>query len=131
MFTPYLCPGGFLGIVTTRALLLPTYMSKRYVYRMCCEIVGDDCVCRRKFETLWNELLPHISCMKPATDICEVCHLNIVKITRSANLPLSDKSGQLLEAEHHLELAKQERQVYNEECLNSTQELKIIQHVQN
>ena len=118
-------PGRLPGQSDNKALLLPTYMSKRYVYRMYCKIVGDDCVCRRKFETLWNELLPHISCMKPATDLCEVCHLNIVKITRSANLPLSDKSEQLLEAEHHLELAKQERQVYNEECLNSTQELKI------
>ena len=117
--------GRLPGQSDNKALLLPTYVSKRYVYRMYCEIVGDDCVCRRKFETLWNELLPHISCMKPATDLCEVYHLNIVKITRSANLPLSDKSEQLLEAEHYLELAKQEQQVYNEECLYSTLELKI------
>lgn len=107
-----------------KALLLPTYMNKRHVYRMYCEASANDYVSRRKFETLWNELVPHISCMKPATDLCEVCHLNIVKITRSANLPLSEKSEQFLEAERHLELAKQEREVYNGACLSSAEELK-------
>ena len=78
---------------------------------------------RRKFELPWNELAPHISCMKPTTDLCPVCQENIVKITRSANLTLSEKSDQILETERHLSLAQQERSVYNEECLMSSKEL--------
>ena len=82
------------------------------------------CVGRQKFERLWCDLLPHISAMKPATDLCEICHLNFVKITRSCNLPESEKSKQLQEAEHHLELAKVERELYNHEY--NLEELKLF-----
>lgn len=53
-----------------------------------------------------------------------VCHSNIIKITRSINLPESEKSRQLLEAEQHLKLAKMERDLYNVECIQATEELK-------
>ena len=62
-------PGQYSG---EKALLIPTHINKRYVYRNYCESCKDKPVCRRKFESLWNELVPHISCMKPATDLCEV-----------------------------------------------------------
>ena len=81
-------PGRMPGIYSKeKALLLPSEMSKRYVYRQYCEACTESPVCRRKFEMLWCELLPHISAMKPATELCEVRHLNIVKITCTSNLP--------------------------------------------
>lgn len=55
-----------------KALLLPSHMSKRYVYRQykqVCEESRDIPASRRKFEDLWNGLLPHISSMKPKTDL--------------------------------------------------------------
>jgi hypothetical protein len=61
--------------------------------------------------------------MKPKTDLCEICQENIVKIIRCANLPEQQKSKQFTEAEKHLKLAKQERELYNEECIKSKQEL--------
>ena len=57
-----------------KALLLPSNMSKRYVYRQYCSACnkkGDIPVKRRKFENLWKELIPHVACMKPASDLCE------------------------------------------------------------
>ena len=96
-----------------KALLLPTHMTKRFVYREYCVACTQDRetpVCRRKFESLWSDLLPHIANMKPATDLCETCQNNIVKIMRSVNLPDEDKSQNLKEAELHLHLAKQERE---------------------
>ena len=118
-------PGRIPGLYSDeKALLLPSEMSKRFVYREYCKACTYVPVGRRKFERLWCDLLPHISAMKPATDLCEICHLNIVKITRSCNLPESEKSQQLQEAEHHLKLAKVERELYNHECLITTAELK-------
>ena len=110
-----------------KALLLPSHMSKRSVYRqyqVACEGLEEMPVCRRKFEDIWNELLPHISSMKPATDLCATCQDNVAKVVRSVNLPESEKSQSLKEAEHHLKLAAQERQVYNTQCTMCVEEIK-------
>ena len=46
-----------------KALLLPSDMSKCYVYRQYRMAVSTkgQCISRRKFETLWCQLLPHVS----------------------------------------------------------------------
>ena len=115
-------PGQYSG---EKVLLLPSNMSKRYVYQQyccACNEEGEIPVKRRKFENLWKELVPHIACMKPASDLCDTCHGNVTKIMRSANLPESEKSECLKEAERHLMLAKQERELYNMECKKATEE---------
>ena len=78
---------------------------------------------RLKFEDLWSELLPGVAAMKPATDLCHICQLNVVKIVRSANLPDSEKSQNV--RENHLKLAIQERKMYADECLQAIKELKL------
>lgn len=111
-----------------KALLLPTHMTKRFVYReyrLACTKNREVPVGRRKFENLWSQLLPHIANMKPATDLCETCQNNIVKVMRSVNLPDEDKSQNLKEAEAHLLLAKQERELYNAECIKAAEEVKV------
>ena len=80
-------PGRIPGVYSDeKALLLPSNMSKRHVHREYTKI-SDNPVSRRKFETLWCELLPKIATMKPATDLCEICQCFIVTITRFGNLP--------------------------------------------
>ena len=117
-------PGRIPGVYNCdKALLLPTYMTKRYVFRMYCDASSNSPVCRRKFESLWNQLLPHISSMKPATDLCDICQQYITKIIRSANLPESEKSSKLHEAECHLKKAQQERELYNYECTKAKDDL--------
>ena len=104
-----------------KMLLLPSNMSKRHVYRQYCSACNDRReypVKCRKFENPWKELVPHVACMKPASDLCDTCHYNVVKIMRSANLPESEKSECLKEAKRYLMLAKQE-------CMTTTKEHKL------
>ena len=82
-------------------------------------------MCQRKFEDLSYQKPPHIACMKPATDLCDICQSNIVKIIRSINLPESQKLVNLKVAEKHLELAKQEREDYNKQCVLAARDLKL------
>ena len=57
-------------------LLLPSDMSKTFVHKKYIETCQKDMrkpfQCR-KFETLWNETIPHIVTAKPATDLCFTC----------------------------------------------------------
>lgn len=62
--------------------------------------------------------------MKPKTDLCHVCQENVMKVVHSINLPESEKTDSLKEAEKHLQLAKQEREVYNSQCMKCVDELK-------
>lgn len=41
------------------------------------------------FCLMWKTLLPHITVMKPMTDLCAVCQHNSTAIMRAANLPVS------------------------------------------
>ena len=57
----------------SKALFLPSYMSKQYVYRQYCQVctgMGEKAVCRLKFEDLWSELRPNIAAMKNLHQIC-------------------------------------------------------------
>ena len=44
------------------------------------------------FTSLWHQLAPHITVMRPMSDLCWVCQQNSVKIMRAANSPESAKS---------------------------------------
>ena len=50
--------------------------------------------------------------MKPATDLCETCQNNVVKVMYSVNLPEEEKSYSLRDPELHLKLVKQEKELY-------------------
>ena len=43
------------------------------------------------FCILWRKLLPHITVMRPMTDLCWVCQQNSVALGRANNSPLEDK----------------------------------------
>ena len=44
------------------------------------------------FTSLWCQLAPHITVMKPMSDLCWVCQQNSIKMMRAANTPESAKS---------------------------------------
>ena len=77
---------------------------------------------RRKFETLWNETIPHIITAKPATDLCFTCQQNNWLIMRSVNLPDSVKYARLQESLKHLRRAHAEREYYNLQCKDGEKE---------
>ena len=44
------------------------------------------------FCSLWRQLVPYITVMKPMSDLCWVCQQNSVAIMRAANTPEEEKS---------------------------------------
>jgi len=67
------------------------------------------------------ELVPHICTMRPATDLCFVCHQNNDAIQKATNLRV-EKSERLKLAEAHLHQAKVQRVNYNDVCANAKAE---------
>ncbi|KAK3793456.1 hypothetical protein RRG08_061423 [Elysia crispata] len=65
------------------------------------------------FLNLWNNLLPFITNLKPATDLCWYCQQRSVQMQRSVNLPIEKKSEAAKEMLSHLEDATKERSLYN------------------
>ena len=99
-------------------LLLPTDMPKMKVYRnykAVCESDDVPHVGKSKFYSLWQELCPYISTMKPSSDLCFQCQQNSNMILRSAHMSEEEKSMRLQVAVEHLQLAKTERAFYNQQ----------------
>ncbi len=125
-------PGRQRGNFDEKYLLLPSDMNKTYVHKKYIEACIEDMkqpFKRRKFESLWNETIPHIITAKPATDLCFTCQQNNQLILRSVNLPDSVKSARLQESLEHLKRAHTERDYYKQQCKDCEQEWKV--HVES
>ena len=113
-------PGRLPSHKDYRVMLLPTDMTKMYVYnqyiKVCEKEHFDGFMSRWTFQRIWNELCPYVSVMKPATDLCFTCQQNAGLLMRSANLSEEVKSHRLQEAQQHLTQAKLQRQHYNDQC---------------
>ena len=63
----------------TDVRLLPTNCTKKTVYNAYKPVVENQglvCVSLRSFRRIWRQLLPFISTMRPATDLCWRCQKN-------------------------------------------------------
>ena len=54
--------------------------------------------------------------MKLTTDLCHTCQQNANVLMKSVNVPEELKSQRLQEAQKHLDLARVQRQHYNDHC---------------
>ena len=61
-------------------------------YKLASDEVGLRVAAYNTFCTLWRELAPHITVMKPMTDLCWVCQQNSTAMLRAANRPVEEKS---------------------------------------
>ena len=127
-------PGWQRGNIDKKYLLLPSDMSKTFVHKKlkyieACQKDLWKPFQRGKFETLWNETIPHIVTAKPATDLCFTCQQNNRLIMRSVNLPDSVKYAKLQESLKHLRRAHAEREYYNLQCKDGEKEWKA--HVES
>ena len=61
-------------------------------YKLSADQAGIKAAAYTTFCSLWRQLVPHITVMKPMTDLCWVCQQFSVAIMRSANTPESAKS---------------------------------------
>ena len=99
--------------------LLPTNCTKTKVYQLYCVATyaaGTRKVSLRTFQRLWQQLLPFIATMRPATDLCWYCQKGATKLARSSNLTESEKSAALRDYDEHLKRATMERTHYTTVC---------------
>lgn len=61
-------------------------------YKLACDEAGLRAAAYNTFCTLWRQVAPHITVMKPMTDLCWVCQQNSTSIMRAANTPEDEKS---------------------------------------
>lgn len=113
-------PGRMPNERDTKAIKLPSADTKKRVYEKYCkamsEVESSRIVGLSSFKNIWLKLVPHISPMKPSSDLCDTCRLNVRKIQRCVNTNDNDiaKSKALQEANDHLNDAKIQRSYYNE-----------------
>ncbi|KAK3794639.1 hypothetical protein RRG08_003784 [Elysia crispata] len=103
----------------TNTRLLPTNCTKHLVYTAYADSftgADDTKVSERSFNRLWQDLLPFISTMKPATDLCFTCQKGATKVARAKHLGEEVKSAALREFEEHLETVTKERSFYKTIC---------------
>lgn len=67
-------PGKTTGVKTPDVKLLPTYITKAYVWRLYRDPAPEHgVVAQSTFQKLWNTILPYVVSAKPATDLCWTC----------------------------------------------------------
>ena len=64
----------------------------RIQYCAACETTGIRAAGYKTFCILWKALVPHVTVMRPMTDLCSVCQHNSTALMRAANTPEEDKS---------------------------------------
>ena len=106
---------GRLPNARNKVLLLPSDMSKMFVYRKYREAATDP-VGKSKFFELWDELTPHVAVMKPSSDLCFTCQQNNQSIIKAVNMPEAIRKQRFDNASRHLELAQTACHYYRAQC---------------
>ena len=105
-----LLPGRVPGYSRSDLKLLPSSVSKRGIWRIYHSAASLEdnihAVAYSIFCRAWRNLLPSIISMKPMSDLCWQCQQNSTAIMRSSNLPETEKSVALLNAEEYLDYCK-------------------------
>ncbi|RUS68705.1 hypothetical protein EGW08_023532 [Elysia chlorotica] len=105
--------------------LLPTNCTKKTVYDTyvtSCAASGVRVVAYRTFTRLWQELLPFITTMRPATDLCWTCQKTATLVARSKGMETL-RSKAYAEMGKHLETVTKERSVYTTVCQEAKRSL--------
>ena len=76
------------------------------------EDAGLHIVALRTFRDLWQQFLPFIKTMSPATDLSWQCQTNISRLTRCVNLGDEQKTEAMKLMEDHQSVATKERSYY-------------------
>ena len=99
-----------------QVMLLPTKLKVFREYKKACDTASLTACSKSHFLFLWRKQLPYICIMKPYTDLCDTCQQLSHSITLTTNLSDLEKASKIKQYSDHLELAKSERKMYNEQC---------------
>ena len=104
----------------TKALLLPSDISKSEVYRQYKQACSDELLHKpvswAKFHSIWSSILPHIDTMKPLSDLCFECQQHAAQVFQSSNVSEDEKSEMLDSYKQHIQSARKQREHYNNQC---------------
>ncbi len=97
-------------------LKLPSTENKSTVYRRYIENLppGNRFIRLRTFQHLWKIFCPYIVTMKPAYDLCELCHTLSKAAAQTVNVSEEVKKEALRKYTDHLQLASDQRLYYND-----------------
>ncbi|CAG8660094.1 2483_t:CDS:2, partial [Paraglomus brasilianum] len=131
-------PGRHLSKVTSALIYLPTNENYTTVFEHFQQSMrltfGDEqkIMSRNSFVRLWKALTPHITFLKPQSDLCTVCEELRYKIAHN-NDP-QRKEDVIKEYSDHLRVARLERDYYQcniTQAQQDTEQLSIKQLIQN
>ena len=72
------------------------------VYQEAADTQGYISVSYSKFTQLWSHVCPHISVMKPSSDLGPLCQKNMTNLSHASNLTEEENSAKLEEFQQHL-----------------------------
>ena len=109
-------PGRVPAFKNPDLLLLPCEFTKKSIHKKYLAAVActteAESLPYSSFTELWRELLPNICIQKPRSDLCSVCKLDTMALSKLRSLD-EDKRKELLERNmQHLNLVDRERQFY-------------------
>ena len=93
-------------------MLLPTNCTNRTFYEADKKVGEDAGLHIVAFRDLWQQFLPFIKTMSPATDLSWQCQTNISRLTRCVNLGDEQKTEAMKLMEDHQSVATKERSYY-------------------
>ena len=98
-----LLPGRVPGYKDSDRQLLPSSTTKRLVWNVYVEASSQTVVRVVKFSTftsIWRKYCPHLTVMKPMTDLCAICQENSTVVLRAANRPEAEKTTVSIKSNH-------------------------------
>jgi hypothetical protein len=117
-------PGRLPNVPQKTVLLLPSdkkVADIHSLYNASASESGYRSVCYKTFMNIWDDLCPHITISKPATDLCQRCQTFSYRLSQSGKLTESDKQDLLNDYADHVQKAQSQRDHYRKQTSDSKQ----------
>ncbi len=95
-------------------LLLPSAMSKKYVYQKYSNVYPGSSISIQRWYLSWNLFCKNIVIQRPRSDLCTICQQSFMKVNRLNNLPEEEKRACIEESLRHLTIVEHERCYYRD-----------------
>ena len=110
-------PGRMTNYKNPDLKLLPSSMSKKYVYELYRDALketDDEAISLRLWYQTWHELCGNVVVQLPRTDLCSLCQQNQITVGKMRNLDEDKKLGLIKQCQDHLLCVQKEREHYSQ-----------------
>ncbi|XP_036321008.1 uncharacterized protein LOC118735395 isoform X2 [Rhagoletis pomonella] len=114
-------PGRLPKFKDFRIMKLPSSETKSSIYRKYISSLSDDelKMSNCSFRRIWSKYIPHVTVMKPADDLCDVCRGNTISIAQAKGVTDIERAQKLNKFLDHLHRARNQREYYQSWCRNT------------